>query len=59
MPKFMLDCTACSFSQVVEGTIDDVYERVDEHRAEMEPAPADHIVNFVQLEDPSQAGNTP
>lgn len=59
MPKFTLECTACSFGQVVDGTIGDVYDRVDEHQAEMEPAPADHNVDFVRLEDPSQASNTP
>ncbi|WP_255194904.1 hypothetical protein [Halorarius litoreus] len=50
MPRYLLDCTACSFTATVDGDLEAVMARVDEHTAVVE-APADsHFVEFEVVE---------
>lgn len=44
--KFELDCIDCEFETTVVGEFADAVEAVDEHRAAVEAAPADHFVNI-------------
>lgn len=49
MPTYRLDCTTCSFSSVVEGDLDAVMDRVDDHTAGATGTAA-HFVEFEVVE---------
>jgi hypothetical protein len=49
MPTYRLDCTTCAFSSVVEGDLDVVMDRVDDHTAGADGAAA-HFVEFEVVE---------
>mgnify|MGYP001131796578 CR=1 FL=1 len=44
MATFEINCTTCSFSTVVEGGVESVHDRIEEHRTDVEGDPKDHFV---------------
>lgn len=46
MSEYHLTCTACSFTTVVEGDFDEMFDRIEEHQADYGADPMDHFVEF-------------
>lgn len=46
MDEYRLACTACSFSTVVAGDVEAVYDEIEAHQAEFESDREVHLVDF-------------
>lgn len=44
--KYELSCSDCSFTTIVEGDIDELFDVIESHQAEADGHYADHFVNF-------------
>ena len=44
-PRYVLECTDCSFQTTVVGTFAEVSEAIEAHREETDAGPTDHFVN--------------
>lgn len=49
MSKYRLECPKCIFSDVVEGSVDDVLDVIEQHQAESDGDMMDHHVDFELL----------
>jgi hypothetical protein len=49
MAKYRLDCSKCIFSVVIDGSVGDVFDAIDQHQAEADGDMMDHHVNFELL----------
>lgn len=47
--KYELACTDCSFTTVVEGSIDELFDVIESHQEAVDAHHADHFVNFESL----------
>lgn len=47
--EYELSCTDCSFTTVIAGDIDEIFDAIDDHQAEVRDHHADHFVNFEAL----------
>lgn len=52
MPEYRLECTDCSFTEIVTGEIDDVLDRIDDHvdRTVDGDREMEHFVEFEVVE---------
>lgn len=46
MDGYRLACTACSFSTVVDGDVDAVFDAIEAHQADFDADPEAHLVDF-------------
>ena len=44
MVTFELNCTSCTFSTVVEGDVESVHDRIEDHRTDVDADHEDHFV---------------
>ena len=51
MVAFKLTCVDCSFSEEIEGNVDDAFDRIEEHQASYDTDRLDHFVEFERLDD--------
>lgn len=52
--RFELECTSCSFADVVVGEFPEVIEAAEAHRQEVHAGPTEHFVNVRRLSDASE-----
>lgn len=50
MPTYLLDCTACSFTATVDGDLEAVMARADQHTDVVDEHDASHFVEFEVVE---------
>lgn len=44
--RYELDCTDCTFHEIVTGRLSRALETGDEHREQMDAGPTDHFINI-------------
>ena len=52
---YRLDCNDCDFERVIDVTIDDVLDVVEDHREEYEHDRSEHFVDFERVTDAAES----